>query len=404
MKIKKIIIFILSILLFSCFDNLDSEKIEVNSTRLVKSNTGTEESSYYQSFTKKIDLTRTALVLIDTWDDTPLLEDLIKYKLVPLLKLARKKKMTIVHCPSQRPNIHQDIDPQPGELVILGYKDFDHELKLRGIDTLIYAGFDTLLCVIDKPCGVFSTKLRHNDFKRFILSDCVLSSQKEKKMVGLDIIEKQFAYSLTLEELYNACGKNPPAKIFNTVETRSIGNIPDPSSSETSFNKLETALVVVGASDQYQNPGWQTRVTENMNKQNGLLDLIALARQNNIKIIYAPGDNEIAASIAPIEGDIVVNSYSEFITTINGLNIRKLVYAGYPLNEDVLFGDAGITRLYMRNRYQTKYTPKYYILSDCTLAYEQAGTLSTETIKKYLLNYYRGVKTITFSHFENNIY
>ena len=65
----------------------------------------------------------------------------------------------------------------------------------------------------------------------------------------------------------------------------------------------------------------------------------------------------------------------------------------------MLFGPAGISRLYIQKRYEFKNflirrIPDYYIIDDASLAFETPKTLSNQTFKKTLLKYYRDIKTI----------
>ena len=84
-------------------------------------------------------------------------------------------------------------------LYIYGYKHIDKELKLRGIDTIFYSGYDTYKCVLDKPMGIYQLKERNSNYRIIVIRDCVLSSKEIYKKVAINIIEKNFGYKPKLD-------------------------------------------------------------------------------------------------------------------------------------------------------------------------------------------------------------
>ena len=108
---------------------------------------------------------RTALVLIDVWDDhsdAPLYENQ-NLRLLPLLAYARSQKWLIIHAPSENQETPM-IQVLPGELLVQGTDErpgskslcFPH-LVNNSVTHVLIAGYDTNFCVLDKPCSTIHT-------------------------------------------------------------------------------------------------------------------------------------------------------------------------------------------------------------------------------------------------------
>lgn len=345
----------------------------------------------YQDLSINFDPQKTAVVIIDVWN-RGFLGDLVTHKISPLIKLARENKITILHAPSTPLEPYNLIPVKPEDILIRGNDNADSELLSRGIDTLLYVGYDALLCVLDKPCGIFQTRFRHPNFKIILVRDAVISARVEMKTVGVNIVETKFGCSTTLADLYSFFKTAPPQEIFYDVVSPHESSF-DLKTSDTIFDSSETALVVVGASDNQPNEEWRSRVERNRSEK--LVKLIEFARSNGIVVIHVPSKSGIADDCQPLPDEPVINSEEGFISIIKQKNIKNLLYAGYALNQDILYGPAGIARLYIQKRYKSNKIAKYYIVSDCVLAFETPATLSNETIKKTLLKYYRDVEVVT---------
>ena len=146
---------------------------------------------------------KTAIIVIDLWNENALTQ-LILERINPLLKAARQKGVLIIHAPSQRyEDIHPDLDMHADDLLISGYDDFGQELYKRQIDTLLYAGFDTLFCVLDKPLGAINNYINHigKNFKYILIRDGTSSECYETQVLGINIFEKLFGLTTTVLEL-----------------------------------------------------------------------------------------------------------------------------------------------------------------------------------------------------------
>ncbi len=350
-----------------------------------------EAQSYYHNFFVDIDPNKTAIVLIDIYDDN-LLDDLVKHKISALLNLAHEKNITIVHAlPGTIPFVHRLLLPhmQPEDIINIGEGNVDKELISRGIDTILYAGYDAFLCLLDKPNGIFQANLRGRNFRTIVIRDCVISFTTEMKIVALDMIESLFGCSTTLKELHAFFKIIPPEDMFYDVSP--IETYPEPQ-----FNPDETALVVVGAFNTHSNKVWRDKVKNNI--QGKLFRLIELARAKNITIIHVPHKNGITESSKPKPDEPVVYSEREFRQIIREKNIKKLLYAGSALNQEIFFGPAGIARLLIQARYKKNKIAEYYIVSDCTFAKEIPGLLTEEDTKKVVLRHWRKLNYVTLEN------
>ena len=223
-----------------------------------------------------------------------------------------------------------------------------------------------------------------------MLRDCVTSLTMDITQVAINVIEKDFGSSSTLEDLYNTFAIVPPKEVFYAYNPEEHGSlkyykINDNIKSGVKLKVNKTALVVVGAFENHPNNGWMERVNEN--RVNNLVPVLEFAREQGLIIIHVPNAYGIAEDCKPRWNELVVHDEKEFLEVIDLHKIRNLVYVGYPANEDILYGPAGIIRLYMRKRYLKKSVPTYYIIEDSTLAFETPETFLEEKIKEVALDY-----------------
>lgn len=135
---------------------------------------------------EKLCLKSTAILLIDVWDTENEKNEAIKSKysyvttnvIKPVVEKIRKNDGLIIHHANARviaSGVFSDNDidlswsyilPMPLERILLMFK-----LKLNGIDTIIYSGFSTSICLFDRPVGISKTKKFRKYFKSFLLKD-----------------------------------------------------------------------------------------------------------------------------------------------------------------------------------------------------------------------------------------
>lgn len=142
----------------------------------------------YKDTVCQLDLGRTALILIDVWgfhDDgmQKRTQKNIEENLVPVLKLARKHNLRIIHAPHEG-EIAKSCSPAVDELVV-DYKDYplhdkdklDKYLIAHGITTLLYAGYHTDVCLIKRPVGIIS--MHDSGYETILIRDCTIANEKQ---------------------------------------------------------------------------------------------------------------------------------------------------------------------------------------------------------------------------------
>ena len=124
-----------------------------------------ENDSIYNYGAESIDPAKAALVIIDPWASHP--NDgwaaravaNMQSHLVPLIAACRAAGIRIVYAPTNYP-IHSSVAPQAGDTVISTPGSntddvaLDQALLSWGVDTVLYAGYASNMCVLDKPAGV----------------------------------------------------------------------------------------------------------------------------------------------------------------------------------------------------------------------------------------------------------
>jgi len=108
-------------------NTLNSEEYSLNqielNTRTFTASGSTEKEGKHINTNTKINLNKTALLLMDVWENHPIKEweerakKNIKNKIIPLLSLARQNNIKIIHAPHNK-EINKNIKPLKKELVI----------------------------------------------------------------------------------------------------------------------------------------------------------------------------------------------------------------------------------------------------------------------------------------------
>jgi len=178
----------------------------------------TERDAVYKFESLGLDLDKTAIVLIDVWNHHPVESYLkralvnIRQKIFPLLNLARKHNMNIIHCPHEHP-IHKSCKPLPDEKVFYTGDLLNSYLGSIGVRTLLYAGYALNWCVFHRPEGIIS--MRHaGGYRIILLRDCTVGFETPESLDGewalkmaINMVEFQWGCTSTLEDLRVALGE-----------------------------------------------------------------------------------------------------------------------------------------------------------------------------------------------------
>ena len=380
----------------------------------------TEQDNRHVSETLSIDPHRTALVLIDVWDDSksPGLSENENTRLLPLLHVARSLGMLIIHAPSEAPE-WPAIDVLPGEILVTGVDgrpgsasrcDAPILSSSRGIQHVLMAGYDTNKCIIDKPCGAvaLSTELAgraslalvrdatRGEFGWYGNAWFGQMATTEMLELGWWLPAPQRGIpSVLLADLLVAAGAAANASALPNL------TYPAPSADVTPRVDFATpppllqgargaaALVVVSCSSDYANQGFRARVKENRARH--LSPLLAAWRARApagiTHVIHAPNGHSPDGACAPLAGEDVVHTNDEFDKVVAANDIGALYYVGYAANTDMLFGAGGMQRFYSNARYLAQSPPAYFWVDEATLGLESEATLVDGWAKRAAMGY-----------------
>jgi len=178
----------------------------------------TEMDAVYIDEIAPVDLSRTAIVVMDAWATHPTegwakrASAHMETHLVPLLTIARNGNMSIIHIPNGG-TIAPAAMPLDGEAVMdgvgistAGFRDY---LRQRGIDTLIYCGYASNWCVTTRPTGLIF--MQREGFRTFIVRDGCIGFETPESYDGqwghrmaVSYIESNWGASTTVADMANA--------------------------------------------------------------------------------------------------------------------------------------------------------------------------------------------------------
>jgi nicotinamidase-related amidase len=105
------------------------------------------------------------------------------------------------------------VKPKEGETMIVATDQFDAWLRGKGIDTLIYTGFATNLCVLDAPAGM--KPMAGLGYRCVILREATLAvefpdtmAERTCTQVALRYIESWVGYTASVQEFLRACNNS----------------------------------------------------------------------------------------------------------------------------------------------------------------------------------------------------
>ena len=198
----------------------------------------TEANTGYANLDWKIPVSQTAIVLVDVWqrhyikDPEKRAEDIINSRLIPLLNTARKAGIKIIHAPSPEvavthPNwvkiqtreqvfpkgdewppadfrsssgpykqfampaepmekvrqkmppltFHPKVMPLKGEPVVANGVELHEYLKRNKLLFLLYAGFNTNACIINRDYGTI--RMRDRGYRIILVRDCTTGMESK---------------------------------------------------------------------------------------------------------------------------------------------------------------------------------------------------------------------------------
>ena len=177
----------------------------------------TERDSDYTYRQRSLDLNQTAIIVIDAWAYYPndgwlkRAQENMSTKLRPLLDLTRYHNMTIIHAPYGQ-EIADIVKPLPGEFIldssneIDDITEIDRYLQAHHITTLLYAGYTSNWCVLNRPTGILT--MYRIGYDIILVRDCTIAFEMPEtldsetaNLVTINLIENQFGETTTLEDI-----------------------------------------------------------------------------------------------------------------------------------------------------------------------------------------------------------
>ena len=110
----------------------------------------------------------------------------------------------------QRIDVAEPVKPEDGDVVVVTTEQFDAWLRTRGIDTLLYTGFCTNLCILDSPCAVKA--MAYLGYRCVILREATSALEFPETMESrshtrnaIRYIESWYGYSASNRDFIRAC-------------------------------------------------------------------------------------------------------------------------------------------------------------------------------------------------------
>lgn len=308
--------------------------------------------------TKKIKPHRSAIVLIDVWEKSflyPMIENFIN----PLIEEASRLGVNIIYAPSNHSQSKR-LKIADNSITFYNLDAMDEFIYQNNIENLFYVGFDALLCMIDKPNGLFSFKRRNYDEKinYFVFDKGVTSFTKEMKQVALSLYKKNNIGVISTDDINY--------KI--TYPKKTVKNIKP-------NKKIDTGKGIVIVFRKKKLDDEQREFIESLKKTR-----TDYAEVLGGKLIY--------------QNRIISTSYN-FIQLLIKNKIKNIYYSGYHLNNEIMSSKFGITNLYSKKRYsKISEIPDLYIVID-QVYLNKTNQIKASIEKKVLIGHYRNLKSIS---------
>ena len=308
---------------------------------------------------EKIDPNKTAFVIIDLWR-LNFLDPIVTDYINPLIQEVDSLGMKVLYAPSGGPQ-HRKLTILKNGVHFYNMDMMDKFILDNEIENLIYIGFDTFYCVLDKPNGIYSYLSRNNyNVKMFVMQDGVRSYTDEMKTTAIELLKK------------NNVG---------VIKTDSFNlSVPYP-------QKTITDLFASTKKD--VPPGKDFIILfKNGVLDSNFLEFEAIVERNTIDYAVVSG-NQLYFKDEPV-------SFNNFMKLIHEIEVDNLYYAGYYLNNEILWSDYGLISMYIKKRYNAIKIPNLFFIND--LCYIAPGQNIPSEVEKYtIINHYRGIDNILSS-------
>jgi isochorismatase family protein len=180
----------------------------------------TEADSSYTYRERRLDLKRTAVIVIDPWENHDndgwlgRAKENMRSKLRPFLELIRHLNVPIVYAPHEQ-EIARVVEPREGDFVVNSQNQLDDTeelnayLRARNIATLLYAGYATNKCLLTRPTGI--VRMKRLGYDIILVRDCTIAFEMPEtlhseaaKLITVNLIENNYGETTTLADLRTA--------------------------------------------------------------------------------------------------------------------------------------------------------------------------------------------------------
>ena len=319
---------------------------------------------------KKIDPTKSAIVIIDVWEET-FLDSLVINIINPLIVEANSLGIKVIYAPSQQKQNH-DLKIIEDGVTFFNLDVMDEYITHNKIENLFYVGFDALYCVIDKPNGIFSFKDRKLNLYVFEIG--VTSYTREMKETAISLFKKHEIGIIYSDYM----------KFDIPYPKQTINNLNEITSNE--INDGNNFILIF--KEHYPYVEHNVQALDSLEK--GLI-------KNNY--LFAVIENDILYF-----NNKTLHCTYELIQLLESLKIDNIYYCGYYLNKEMLWSNFGITNLYIKKRYYSvNFIPDIFIINDLSYVAESSA-LDPSIEKSVIINHYRGVKNImSYTLFDDKV-
>jgi len=311
-----------------------------------------------------VDAEKSALVLIDVWQNE-FLDTLVINSINPLIRRFDVMGAKVIYAPSIEPH-NENLTILDGSISFYEEEEMDDYLEVHGIQNLFYVGFDTFYCILDKQNGMYSMRTRNKDLNLYLIDQGVQSYTREMKNTAMELLKKN-----------------------------DVGIVNFPAFDQKMTYPQNTNFDIFAKTKDKIRPG-NTFVTLFKNEEKDH-ELEKFERELvDLDINYAiVSDNRLYYKGREL-------SKPDYIRLLQDLETSNHYYAGFHLNNEILWSNFGIRSLYIEARYNKVPLPWPYIVNDLAFMVPSEA-IDTEIEKATIINHGRIAHNIESRTLINNL-
>ena len=201
------------------------------------------------------------------------------------------------------------------------------------------------------------SKYYHNNLVKYF------DINKKSDFISLDVISVPRNPDIDFDRDLNNCN------IYNLTEEDYV-----PTGQTKQLDKNRIALILIDVWNCHYIKGYNERMKTI--RDNQIVELIDIARKNNIPIVFASYTAPLSDNIKPQKGELVSTDLKEILEFLKEHNIKTLLYGGFATNHCIMYRPAGIINMHYNYNYEI------ILVRDATLAFETAVSYKDELAQK----------------------